>query len=159
MKKIPLTQGKFAIVDDKDYEMLSQHKWYAHKGGRTYYAYGHTRDGTKLHTVIMHRAILRPRQGLQIDHCDGNGLNNQRDNLRPCTQSQNQHNRKAQGGSSKYKGVYLQKPPNKWQSRITVDGKMIYLGLFTDEADAARAYDAKAKAFFGEFACLNFPEQ
>lgn len=160
MKQIPLTQGQFALVDDEDFEYLNQFKWYADKRSHTYYANTHIYKNQKNTVVSMHRIILGLTDSkIQGDHKDKNGLNNQRYNLRVCTCAQNQRNKKArEGGSSKYIGVHWHKKGNKWQSRIKMDGNQISLGLFTDEIEAAKAYDKAAKFYHQEFASLNFKE-
>jgi len=162
MKQIPLTQGKFALVDDEDFEYLNQFKWYAIKCDKTYYVCRkvYDKETKKGKNLLMHRFVLGltdPK--IQGDHIDWNGLNNQRYNLRICSCAQNQRNKKARkGGSSKYIGVHWHKGGNKWQSRIKMDGNHISLGLFTDEIEAAKAYDKAAKFYHGEFASLNFNE-
>lgn len=151
MKTIPLTQGKFAIVDDEDYEWLMQWKWYAHKNGNNNYMAARRK---KYKAILMHRTIMDAPSDKQVDHFDHNKLNNQRTNLRLCTNSQNCQNRISQRGSSQYKGVRWNK--NRWMARIGINGKLIYLGLFINEVKAAKAYDKAAKESFGEFAYLNF---
>lgn len=94
--------------------------------------------------------------GLYIDHRNGNGLDNRRDNLRRATMSQNIANQFPRGGSSKYKGVCRSKRSGGWLAQICVNRKSIYLGRFGTEEEAARAYDVKAKEVWGEFARLNF---
>jgi len=105
----------------------------------------------------MHREIMNAPKGLDVDHIDGNGLNNRKSNLRLCTHAENVHNsRPMRNGSSKYKGVCWHKTYKKWYSSIGKTGKRFYLGRFDNEIDAALAYDKKAKELFGEFAYLNF---
>ena len=153
-KAIPLTQGKIAIVDDENYKWLNQWKWRAHKSRNTYYAV-RAKNGEH---IAMHREILglTKGDGKLTDHKSRNGLDNQEHNLRICTSFQNQHNRKPQGGTSKYKGVSWNKRERRWQARIESSGKTIHIGNFTNELKAAEAYDRKAKELFGEFACINF---
>ncbi len=169
MKRIKLTQGKFALVDDADFDWLNQFKWHATKRKKTFYA-RHTTSSKK--AVYMHRMILNTPKGKISDHKDGNGLHNYRSNLRLCTHMQNHWNQQNfRGGASKYKGVTLHKgnrfqngrgsPLRKkryiaWQSRIFYKNKYYSLGYFNDEIEAAKAYDVKAKELFGEFAYLNF---
>lgn len=100
MKLIPLTQGKFALVDDDDFEYLNQFKWLAHLFGKNYYA----DSGSK---GLMHRFIMKAEKADIIDHKDRNSLNNQKTNLRKCTRSQNNANRKS-AGINKYLGVTIQ---------------------------------------------------
>lgn len=162
MKQIPLSQGLFALVDDEDFEYLNQFKWSARKSKNTYYALRNScgRNNKKRFIIFMHRIVLGLND-LQIkgDHVDGNGLNNQRYNLRPSTNAENARNAKPnKNKSSKYKGVSLKKDhyDKKWSARITFDRKQINIGYFKDEIEAAKAYDKKAKKLFGEFAYLNF---
>jgi hypothetical protein len=103
---------------------------------------------------------MKAPKDLVVDHIDHNGLNNTRANLRLCTLSQNQYNRRsAKHGSSKYKGVGYLKCGKVFTTQIAYGGKTYYLGRFKDEKEAARVYDEKAKEFFKDFACLNFPEE
>ena len=162
MKKIKLTKGMFAIVDDADYEWLSKFKWFAHKGRNTFYAVRHIRllSGKRV-LLSMHRQILGLKYGdpQQCDHYNHNGLANWRDNLRTCSNSQNQHNRSPhKNTSSEYKGVSWYNRRHKWVAQILVNGKKTHLGYFASEVEAAHAYDVEAEEYFGEFAYLNFPE-
>jgi hypothetical protein len=157
MKKIALTQNKFALVDDSDYGWLSQWKWQAVKNKHNYYAV----RGTGSAQMRMHRLILglKPNDGLQVDHINGNGLCNLRSNLRLCTNSQNQWNRKRACGTSQYKGVHWNARLRKWVVQIRKNTVGDYLGLYDNEMEAAKTYDKKAKELFGQFASLNFPTQ
>ena len=161
MKEIPLTQGKVALVDDDDFEWLSQFKWYAVKFGRTFYAVRQApRVNGKQRTIWMHREVLGLKPGdPRVDHRDGDGLNNQRMNLREATHRQNMMNSRGRSGSSRFKGVDWDKRAKKWRARISVNGKKKHLGYFIDEEEAARAYDEKAKKIFGEFARVNFEKK
>jgi len=155
-KPIPLTQGKFAIVDASDYEELNQYKWHATKSGHTYYAM--RRKGRKL--IRMHRQILNAPRGLVCDHINHNGLDNRKRNLRLCTQGQNCRNKSARKGcSSKYIGVSFDKQTKRFSAKICVNFKKIWIGRFKSEIEAARARDKKAIELHGEFASLNFPEE
>ena len=166
MKEIKLTQGKVALVDDVDYDVLNQFKWFAHKGGddNTYYAGRSIKINGNYKQIWMHRIIMETPNNLQVDHIDHNGLNNQRSNLRNCTHHQN-HMNLINYGISKYRGVSYFADPighkriKKIRATITLNNKIIYIGLFKTEEEAARAYDAKAKELFGEFANLNFPNE
>jgi hypothetical protein len=156
---IPLTQGKFATVDAADYPLVSDISWCANHRGNAWYAEGGMKgDDGKWHTVKMHRIILNPPPEMDVDHRDGDGLNNRRSNLRICTHRENMGNRRLNANSkSGYKGVMWSAPHGKYLAGIRTDGKFKYLGVFTDPEDAARAFDAAAIEKYGEFAWLNFP--
>jgi hypothetical protein len=149
---IPLTQGKFAIVDVADYERLSCYKWCAQKKVTCYYA----RRQAKGRVVLMHHMILDIPAGMVCDHKNHNGLDNRRSNLRVCTPTQNmQNSRPREGGTSRYKGVFWDSQKRKWRAKIGHNRRLIHIGYFDYEQDAAIAYDDKAVELFGEFACLN----
>jgi hypothetical protein len=157
MKTIPLTQGKVAKVDDEDFERLAQSRWYAGRYKHLWYAQREVRfpDGRRT-TIKMHREILGLAPRAQADHEDGDGLNNQRGNIRPASALQNGANKRIRP-NRRFKGVYFRKEYSKWRAAIRVNWKLIHLGEFSDPRHAALAYDAAAKVHFGEFACLNFP--
>ncbi len=161
MKQIKLTQGKFALVDDEDYEELSKHKWYALKGRYTFYAqrWRPALKGKQI-PIIMHRLLMNAEKKCDmVDHRDGNGLNNQKENLRHCSNRENSRNRKIQANNtSGYKGVSWHKRDGKWNVNINVNQKKTHLGYFTCLIKAAKAYDAAAVKYYGEFAKLNFFE-
>lgn len=155
MKRIPLTQGKFALVDDADFKWLSRYKWCAWKAPRTWYV-------RRLKDEFMHRRILglQKGDGIEVDHRNGNGLDNQRHNLRICTRSENTANqRMPKNNTSGYKGVSWDIDRNKWRVMIDKNGKHIYVGLYFCLIKAARAYDSAAVKYFGEYANLNFPDE
>jgi hypothetical protein len=165
-KLIPLTErptispkNRYAIVDDEDYEWLSQWRWFYANGYAT--RANKCKDNDGWSSVQMHRAILNVPQNLQVDHRDHNKLNNTRANLRLCTRQQNSayRNKTPRPTTSQYKGVTRHRATYKWQARIGTNGKQYHLGLFLSEEEAARAYDTKARELFGPFAQLNFPEQ
>lgn len=153
---IPLTRDLYALVDGEDYEQLAKHKWYAIKSGKTFYAARHTsRKLGKRRQIRMHREILNIPEGMECDHRSHNGLDNRKKSLRICTHQQNQHNRRLEvGRTSQYKGV--QQCNGKWRATIRINKQPIHLGYFSSEAEAAKAYDKKAKELFGEFALTNF---
>ncbi len=159
MNQIPLTQGKFALVDDEDFAELNKHKWYAHKLSGIFYADRHGKQSSgKRFSVLMHRVILGlvVGDGKQVDHINHDGLDNRKSNLRVCNVQQNQYNKKNQtNGTSPYKGVYQKTGWRRWKSTIHHNGKCIHLGHHDTQEEAARAYNAKACELFGDFARLN----
>ena len=175
MKEIQLTQGKVAIVDDEDFEFLNQYKWCVSKHSNTYYVVRritvqsqnkrknikHKGKVILIHRLIIARKLKRKlKLNEEIDHINGNGLDNRECNLRIATSQQQNMNQKKQKRktSSIYKGVYWRKDCKMWHSRIMIDSKYTHLGYFKDEIEAGRVYDKKAKELFGDFACLNFKE-
>lgn len=159
MREIPLTQGKVALVDDEDFDRANQFKWYAVRSRRTFYAMRAIPAGKRKQVHQRLHTFLFPELGL-LDHRDGDGLNNQRQNLRPATEHQNTFNARktvSRETSSRFKGVRWRAPRSCWTAYITFDRHQIYLGQFDSEEDAALAYDYAAKIYFGEFAWLNFP--
>ncbi len=157
MKKILLTRGLHAIVDNNVYPELVKHKWHAMLGRDTFYAVRKTKGtGGSRGTILMHREVLRVQCNEEIDHVNRNGLDNRRTNLRASSRSQNSANRGRQINSGKYKGVHRTANKERWRARIQVNGEGIYLGTFDDAVDAALTYDVAAREHFGEFACTNF---
>lgn len=155
MRKISLTQGKIAFVDDGDFEWLSRFKWHAERSKYTWYA---SREAGKIKTR-MHRLILGLiyGDGKDTDHIDSNGLNNQRSNLRICSHQENLCNQRLQKRekSSRFKGVCWDKERGKWYASIGINGKNNHIGRFDNEIGAANAYNQAALEHFGEFALLN----
>ncbi len=157
MKEIHLKGGLISQVDDGDFDLVSRRSWNARIwDGLTHARTTVTRKGVSK-TVFMHNMIMGG-DGI-IDHRDGNGLNNQRHNLRRVTNAQNlQNSQKRRDGSSRFKGVNrIGQRRHTWRARIVVSGRSVHLGNFANEAEAAVAYDAAARKHFGEFACVNFP--
>jgi hypothetical protein len=153
VKKIPLTKGYYAIVDDDDYERVSQFKWTYSKG----YAVRSVKDeqGRWVHQ-LLHRFILNAPEELKVDHINGNALDNRKSNLRLCTQKDNSRNsKKPKNNTSGYKGVTYDRRKKKWKAQIKVNYKNIFLGHFDSKHDAARMYNFWAKDLFGEYARLN----
>ncbi|MFC1739277.1 5'-3' exonuclease H3TH domain-containing protein, partial [Planctomycetota bacterium] len=160
-RRIPLTQGKFAIIDPDDYNRLSKHKWYAVKNDRAFYVARAVKNKEgKQHQISMHRCVIKVPDNIRVDHINHNGLDNRKKNLRPATSTQNARNRAKYNNrifSSKYKGVTWHKGHKKWQAQIRVNSRPIFLGSFKDELLAAKEYDRAAGKYFEEFAVLNFP--
>lgn len=153
MKEINLSQGQVALVDDEEFESLNQYKWSAMNRGNTFYAKRTIIVDGKQKSVLLHCAIMN---GKGVDHIDHDGLNNQKSNLRICTQSENLMNqRKQKNRSSIYKGVFFLKRTKRWGATIQINGKHKHLGYFASETEAAKAYNAKAIELFCEFANLN----
>ena len=157
MKYIELTQGYRAIVDDEDFEYLNQWKWCYSNGWAMRGVYiGTGRKDNRSYKIYMHNLIVKPSEGMIIDHISRDGLDNRRLNLRECTWKENTRNRSiGKANTTGYKGVVKVKDENKWRARITVNGKQIQLGYFKDKKEAAKTYNEAAKEHFGEFACLN----
>ncbi len=153
---VPLTQGKFAIISSDDADRVSAHRWIAAKcaspGSDIIYATTQMQGKT----VYMHRLIMEPGAGLEVDHVNHDGLDNARDNLRVVTHRENMLNaRKRKGCTSRYKGVCWVRDRGKWGAYARLHGKTVYLGLFPSEAGAARAYNAEAAKHYGPCARLN----
>lgn len=160
-KTIRLTKGQVALVDEEDFESLSQYSWQAtwNPASRTFYATRSVkRDDGRRTKISMHRVILGVLKSPEvlIDHRNHDGLDNRRHNLRVCSVPQNSANmRKRTGMTSKFKGVCWHKQHEQWAAAIYRGGKRCHLGYFDDEVDAARAYNNAAVAMSGEFARLN----
>jgi hypothetical protein len=162
------------LFDEEDRELVESHIWYVLPRGNTYYAQAnipHPDGGWYIYpsgkrrqrrqtTLFLHRLLMNPPKGMVIDHINHNGLDNRKENLRICTNAENVRNsRNSQNNTSGYKGVCWDKSNKKWKARIGKDYKQIHIGCFDILEEAARAYDAKAKELFGEYAQLNFPEE
>lgn len=158
MKKIELTQGEVALIDDKDYERVSQYKWTLLKREKLMHAY---RKDINNKTINLHRFVMDLIEGdkRQIDHINGDGLDNQKDNLRICSIRENSFNRgKNKNNTSGYKGVIWNKQASKWQARINIP-KQKHLGFFANIMDAAIAYNNAATKYHGGFAKLNLIDE
>ena len=151
MKKIQLTYGKQALVDDSTYGLLSQFGWTIDKRNNCVIS-----TAKDLPERRMSRMIMNAQQGEVVDHIDGNPLNNQFVNLRICTQKQNMYNRKINKNSkSGYKGVTYNKGIEMYTAQIRYNGKLKYLGSYMNKKEAAEAYNNAATKQFGEYARLN----
>ena len=158
MKKIKLTQGKYALIDDKDFDNLSTMSWQVHKLGNNYYAYHCSNIKGKTKNIKMHRYLLNYPTGMDIDHINGNGLDNRRENLRICTRSENLRNSKLRNNNtSGYKGVSWSKMRKKWIVQIRFDNKSKCLGFYSDKIRAAHIYDLVSLDYYGDYARTNFP--
>jgi len=150
-KLIYLTKGRVAVVDEEDFEELSKHKWCVSTG----YAVRRLVTNGIPQLLLMHRVIMNASKGQEIDHINGDRLDNRKANLRFVTRQQNIFNKKPQGKTSKYKGVYFRKSWGKWIAQISINKKKQHIGVFENELDAARAYDNIASKLCGEYARLN----
>jgi hypothetical protein len=140
MKKIPLSQSKVALVDDDDFEQLNQWKWYAKKGSLTFYAVRHVPNSKKI--IRMHREIMPVPTDMEMDHIDGNGLNNQKINLRVVNHRENAQNRRNIKKASRFPGVtWSENTTNKvWRANIRIEGRTVSLGYYATEEEAFEAY-------------------
>ncbi len=169
MKKIKLNTKQekpvYTLVDNKDYLELSKYNWYLkidkkwkHNQYAVRFEVTHKNGKRKTKSYRMHRQILNASKGILCDHKNGSGLDNRRKNLRLCSFSENSQSCRSHKSSktSKYKGVYWHKDKNKWQVRISYKGKVVYLGLYVSEMEAAHVHDVAAKISYGKFAVYNF---
>ncbi len=159
-RRIPLSQGHFAIVDPQDYQRLSRYKWRLCRirGKNVLYAERSIRlPGGKYSRILMHRQLIEAPEGYVIDHINGCGLDNRRANLRLATVAQNAWNSKKRNPRSGYKGVWFAKDKGLWRASIVCHGRRMHLGYFRDKIVAARAYDDAAIKYHKEFARPNFP--
>lgn len=153
MKKIPLTKGKFAIVDDEDFEYLNRIKWHITTKGYAIHS-------IKRINIWMHRYILEKhnlyKNGFEVDHINRNRTDNRKINLRICTGSENRVNTTIlKRNKSGYKGVFWDKYNKKWEATISFNKKNYFLGLFDDPELASYAYIEKSKELHGEFSIYN----
>lgn len=147
--------GLCVLIDEDDLEIVSQHQWHAAKRDSNTYAASNTADG-----YYMHRFLNGNKPGIHVDHKNGNGLDNRRENLRSCSNAENRRNMRVCRGVSKFKGV-AKAPGNTgrpWASYINFEGKKISLGSYETEVEAARAYNHAALQYHQDFAFLNVIE-
>ena len=165
------------LYDAEDHDKVSAHRWcvnkdYTKNKGKFYVTTSilhpdggwYVRNGVKIQrrrfALFVHRLIMDAPKGMHVDHINGNPLDNRKSNLRICTHAENSNNTgPRKNNTSGYKGVYWAKRNKRWLAQITHNGKQVYIGHYKDKEEAARAYDAKAKEFQGEFAYLNFPDE
>jgi len=154
---IRLGRGAYTKVDPEDYEWLNKYDWNLLKSQSNRYAVRIA--DKKLIFIHMHREIMKPPKGMVVDHISRDGLDNRRANLRLATRKQNRYNSRPRlrRGTSKYKGVSWDKSKGKWRAILGFDCKTKYVGSFDNEIEAAKARDAAAKKYHGQFAWLNFP--
>ena len=151
MKRIPLTRGKYAIVDDEDYEKVSKYKWYCAKVVRVndepvYYA---VKSIWKKGKLRMHRLIMKPTGNKVVDHINGDGLDNRKSNLRLCLNNENLMNRHTKPRSNSGKtGVSFNSRNQKWQAQIGYQGKVWHLGWFSNKEDAFDMRDIAKQIFY-----------
>lgn len=165
MKTVPLcgknARGRVALVSDEDYDLVIPFRWFVEerqRSGRVHGPYAQTKAWLNGEYRPLKMHILITGWPL-VDHIDHDGLNNQRANLRPATPAQSQQNTRSRlVSTSRFKGVCWNSGRSAWLAQIGINGRNVYLGLFSDEVEAARRYDAEAYQAFGEFAVLNFPE-
>ena len=152
-REIPLSQGKVAMVDDGDYNLVSVHTWHTFRAHKSWYA-------RSSQTIYMHRLIMAAPEGLEVAHIDGDGLNNRRDNLRLVTRMQNLANQRINtANTSGYRGVTWHKRRMQWMAQTKHLGKHIHFGYHDNLVDAAVAYDKGMRAIHGPHCHSNFPEE
>lgn len=148
--------GKYAIVDDDDYEKINSTRWNCNSFGYAVRVQRTKQDYNKKEVLIMHRLIMKAEKGELIDHINGNKLDNRKENLRFADKSKNAMNMHRVYGKIPYKGVYFDKSKNLYTVRIVIDGKHTHIGRYKTPEEAAKAYDEAALKYYGEFANLNF---
>lgn len=161
-RSIELGHGRAALLSEPDYSSIAMFKWRSREVGNTSYAYGYVPSQGAV--VLMHRFLLNAPENLEVDHINGDGLDNRRENLRLATRRQNAQNSRAASCiegrpvSSKYKGVFFDDVCGKWRTAVRNETGRKYCGVYVKEVDAALAYDQAARIVFGEYARLNFPD-
>lgn len=160
MKRVPLTRGKYAIVDNEDFERVSKLKWHFLNTGGGYAKHTYYLGDYKQKDITLHRFIINAPEGVEVDHINGNGLDNRKCNLRLCNRTENTwHTSIRSHNTHGFKGVSYNntgKRIRRYKGRIRVNNKVYHLGYFLTAEEAAHAYDEAAKKYHGEFALLNF---
>ena len=156
--EVNLTQGYKAIIDDDDAALVSQYKWHARVIKGRVYAKSQRRINGKRQRFFMHRLIcgIDLVSGIYVDHKNRDSLDNRKQNLRIATHTENNRNHGKTRGLSAYKGACWIKETRRWVSRIRVNNRLLYLGSYKNETDAAMAYDKAARLYHGDFAAPNF---
>lgn len=155
---LPLSRGMVALIDACDLDLVRGRRWHASDGGRIWYARAE-------HALYLHRLLMDPADGLVVDHINGDGLDNRRENLRVIAHADNVRRtakwRYEREITSQYRGVYREVRYGKvrYCAELRHNGTKVFLGRFADEQEAARVRDAKARELFGEFVGLNFPDE
>jgi hypothetical protein len=158
--RLPLSKGLFSLIDREDYFRVGLWSWSAFRpvGARTWYAQSFCDHGDKKKRLVSLHQYVLSLTGNEVDHINGEGLDNRKSNLRVCSHQQNIWNSQPRdGGTSAFKGVSWRADRSKWRAYIVINAKQRFLGLFADEIEAAKAYDRAAKELFGVFARVNFP--
>lgn len=159
MKKIPLTRGQFATVDDEDFVRFGTLRWYASfcaASGNFYASRMAPREGGKQKRILLHRAVLNAPAGVDVDHVNHITLDCRRSNLRTCSTSENLMNRSGASRNSKsgQLGVSLDKSRNKWRAQINVNGKRKNLGRFCSKSEAVKSYEKHSLKYYGAFSAV-----
>jgi hypothetical protein len=153
MASIDLASGHRLIFDDQDETLVLSHRWYAHHTAKTVYARGYRKGDRKGGLVYLHRLLVQPAPGADVDHINGDGLDNRRANLRAASRTQNNANRRIFRAAGK--GAYFDRQTGRWRAEISHQGRVHKLGRFPSRSSALAAYDAAATKLFGEFALIN----
>jgi hypothetical protein len=149
-------EGKFAIVDNEDFEYINKIRWNCNVFGYAVKVQRKEENYNQREVLSIHRLIMKAKKGDLIDHINGNKLDNRKENLRFADKSKNAMNMHSVYGAIPYKGVYFDKSRNNFCTRISIDGKQKIVGRYNTAEEAAKAYDEAAIKYYGEFANINF---